>query len=370
MEAPATVDYGNPNSFHGPGRRARVLIEQARGEIGGLLGAGSKEVIFTSGGTESISLGLRGAVHANAGLGRHVITSATEHEATLQTCALLEREGFSVTRLLPDSLGALSPERVQAAMSDETCLIAVMHANNETGIIQPIAQIAKAVRERRASTLLFVDAVQSVGHLAVDVKALDVDLLAFTAHKFYGPKGVGGLYVRQGTRLEAAALGGGQECGWRGGTESVPLIVGMATALRLAEAERIEETAVWGAFRDEVEVRALAAIPLCRVNSQGAQRLSHFTHLSLQYLQGEDLVLALDRVGIGASSGSACHLSNHADSVVLEAMGVARSWARGSLRFSFGHASRGLTPERLVYCLQQVVAELRSICPEPLRRFG
>ena len=353
-------EFGNPSSLHAWGGRAREATEQARGRLARQLNAGSHEIIFTSGGTESIHLALRGALLGCSRKGE-IVTTCIEHEATMQSCESLRHEGFSVRCVLPDEGCYVSPESVAEAITAETRMVSIIYVNNETGVVQPIREIVHAVRQVRPSVLVHVDAVQAVGHMTMDVQALDVDLLSLTAHKFYGPKGVGALFVRDGIRMHPEMRGGGQECGIRGGTESVPLLVGMATALELASADMSSEPAYWAIFRKELEDALLRAVPSVRVNGSNRERLSHFTNLSVKEVEGDDLVLALDRMGIAASSRSACSLSGSSVSHVLQAMGLPRSWAIGSLRFSFGHASRGLTPDHLVRCVANSISELRRI---------
>jgi cysteine desulfurase len=364
----ATEEFSNPSSFHRMGRQARRAVEQARQQIAMLLGASASEIVFTSGGSESINLALRGAALANRHLGSGIVTTAIEHEASLRSCEALRPEGFRTVYLAPDSQGRLSREQVRDAITEDTVLLSVIHANNELGTIQPLRKIVQAAREKKPSILIHADAVQSVGHIPVNVEDLGVDLLSFTAHKFYGPKGVGGLYVRQGTKVEAEILGGNQECGMRSGTESVPLLVGMAAALRAAISEMDTERSFWRAFRDEVAALTVKQVADCRINGKDAEQLDHFLHMSFRGVEGEDVVLALDDRGIYASAGSACNLSRGATSHVLHAIGLSRSWNRGSVRLTFGHACRTLSPEWLARCIAESVAELRSLSPVPLPR--
>jgi cysteine desulfurase len=363
MEKYATQEFGNPNSFHILGRNARRAIDQARETIAALLGASAKEIVFTSGGSESINLALRGAATANPQLGRGIVTLATEHEASRRACEVLKKQGYRTTYLLPDAHGRLTPEQVNNAVQDDTAIVSILHANNEIGTIQPLAEIVRAVRKKKPSVLIHADAVQSVGHIPVNVEELGVDLLSFTAHKFYGPKGIGGLYVRQGIHMEAEIVGGNQECGLRGGTESVPLIVGMAAALQAALSEMESERAHWRPFRDQVESSILALVRGSRSNGHPSERLDHFLSMSFLGVEGEDVVLSLDQLGICASAGSACNLARGATSHVLQAIGLSRSWSRGSLRLTFGHGCRLMDATWLARQVAAVVEELRSICP-------
>lgn len=366
----AMEDYGNPSSIHSRGRKARETVEQARANIADCLGAVAKEIVFTSGGSESVNLALRGAANARENLGRHIITTAIEHDAALGTCEDLERRGFEVTYLKPDIYGRIFPEQVAAAVRPDTILVSIMHANHEIGVIQPIAEITRAARRNNPELLIHTDAVQTVGHIPVAVLELGIDLLSFTAHKFYGPKGIAALYVRAGTSLEPEIVGGGQECGLRSGTESVPLIAGMAAALQLACSESADESKEWGDVRKRLARKILSEIADCRVNGHWVDRLSTNLNISFLGLQGEDLVLNLDRRGICASTGSACNLSSGGPSPVLRALGLSRAWSTGALRLTFGHACRGLDPDWVAGQIKEVVEELRSTWYIPSRSSG
>ncbi len=364
----ALEEFGNPSSIHARGRKAWQAVEDARTGIAQCLGAGKKEIIFTSGGSESVNLAIRGAANARHGEGGHVVTTAIEHEAALRACEDLQRHGFEITYLKPDMEGRISPEQVAAAIRSDTFLISVMHANHEVGTIQPVAEIARAARRKRPELLIHSDAVQTAGHIRVQVEELGVDLLSLTAHKFYGPKGVGALYVKDRTKIQAEIAGGGQECGLRSGTESVPLVVGMAGALKLACAEIDDEAKEWKDVRERLANRMLGDVPDCRVNGDRAARLSTNLNMSFRGVQGEDLVLELDRRGICASTDSACNFSSGGPSPVLSAMGLSRSWAAGALRLTFGRACRGLDPDFLACQIEESVAELRSTWYTPSRR--
>ena len=363
MEKYAVQEFGNASSFHSFGRCARTAIEDARRDIAVLLGASAGEIAFTSGGTESIHLALRGAALANRERGIGIVTSAIEHEACLRACVALRGEGFTVSILKPDSQGRISPEQVFDAIDDNTTILSLTHANNEIGTILPLAEIVKAARQKKPSVLVHVDAVQSVGHIPVDVDALDVDLLSFTAHKFYGPKGIGALYMRNGVAIHAQTRGGSRHCDVHEGTESVPLIVGMAEALKAAVREMDGERAYWQKFRDEVETSICDLIPASRVNGSLAERLDHFLSISFRGIEGEDLMLRLDQRGICVSTGSACNLSKGTSSHVLDAIGLSRVWNLGTLRLTFGHGCRQLNPDQLVQEIADTVRNLRSISP-------
>ena len=364
MGAYALRDFGNPSSFHSYGRSAAMAVEQAREKIAHLLGSSAREIVFTSGGSESINLALRGAALANRKNGMGIVCSAIEHDASIRTCEALRAQGFRITFLVPDGQGRFSPEQACDAIGDDTAILSFIHANNEVGTIQPLGEIVAAVRRKKPLIIVHADAVQSVGHIPVLVDKLGVDLLSFTAHKFYGPKGIGGLYVRQGTRLQAEIVGGSQECGRRSGTESVPLIVGMAAALQAAVSEMEQhERGRRRPFRDQLEKDVLARVPDCRSNARSAERLDHFLSMSFRGVSGEDLVLALDQCGVAASTGSACNLSRNSVSHVLQALGVARCWSRGTLRLTFGHGCRDIDGNWLAKQIADRVEELRSICP-------
>lgn len=363
MQLYAIYEFGNPSSFHSLGMRARQAVEQAREQIAHALGAASDEIIFTSGGSESINLAIRGAVLGNACAGSRILSCGTEHEASLSTCDALAKQGLKVAYFIPDACGRYDPATVRDAIDDETALLTIMHANNELGTVQPIAEIVREIRAKRPGIVIHVDAVQTVGHIPVNVADLDVDLLSFAAHKFYGPKGVGGLFVRRGTRLEPGILGGSQECGVRSGTESVPLIAGMASALQLALAEMSKERRYWRKFRDRVAGHVLSEVGGTRLTAGGTETLDHFLHMSFLGVQGEDLVLMLDGQGICASSGSACSLAKGPTSHVLEAVGQPAAWSAGSLRLTFGHGCRELDADWLADRIVAAVQELRDLRP-------
>lgn len=363
MQLYALYEFGNPSSFHSLGLRARQAVEQAREQIAHALGAASDEIVFTSGGSESINLAIRGAVLENGGEGSSIVSCGAEHEASLSTCQALAEAGCKVLYFTPDSSGRYDPATVRDMVDEHTTLVTIMHANNELGTVQPVAEIVREVRSKRPDILIHVDGVQAVGHIPVNVADLDVDLLSFAAHKFYGPKGAGGLFVRRGTRLEPGILGGQQECGVRSGTESVPLIVGMATALQLSLAEMPKERRYWRRFRDRVARRVLSRVGGARLTVGEAETLDHFLHMSFLGIEGEDLVLMLDSQGICASSGSACSLAKGPSSHVLEATGQPAAWSAGSLRLTFGHGCRELDADWLANRIVSAVRELRALRP-------
>ncbi len=362
MQPYALKIYGNPNSIHGFGREARQAVESARMSIAAHLRCKHEEIVFTSGGSKSDNLALRGLAHAYSRVGKHIVTSAIEHEAVLATCADIEAEGFEVTRVPVNSFGQVNPDEVAAMVRPDTVLVSIMHANNEIGTVQPLAEISHAVKARNATTLVHTDAVQTVGHLAVDVDALGVDLLTFAAHKFYGPKGVGGLYVRSGLLLQPQIAGGGQQHGVRCGTESVPLIVGMAKALEMACDEMLSEQERWTNVRDALIAGLLANIDDCRLNGHPCHRLPNNVNVSFRDVVGEDLILLLNMDGILTSAASACASQTLVPSHVLCAIGLKREWALGSLRLTFGHACDTLSVKdvtELVSVIKQRVQEQR-----------
>jgi cysteine desulfurase len=359
---------GNPSSIHSSGRNAHAVLEHCRADIARLLGAEAREVVFTSGGSESNNLAIRGAAHARAHAGRHIIVSAIEHESVLHTCAALVREGFRVTYLDVDASGRVAVEALANALEPDTILVSVMHANNEIGIIQPIAELTRAIKQRRPDILFHSDAVQTVGHIAVDVNELGVDMLSFTAHKFYGPKGIGGLYVRQGVPVEPQIVGGGQECNLRSGTECVPLAAGMAEALQRAVRAQRERSEYWRKVRDAMARELLESIPDSHINGPLEGRLATNLNMSFLGVTGEDLVLRLDRRGIQASTGSACAAAGGGTSHVLAALAVPGAWAKGSLRLTFGEACREIDPIFIATQVREAVQELRAASYRPRQR--
>ncbi|MDT7897649.1 MAG: cysteine desulfurase NifS [Armatimonadota bacterium] len=356
-----TEKFGNPNSIHAFGREARKAVDEAREKIAALLNCRPSELVFTSGGTESDNLALRGVASAYRQKGNHIVTTAIEHHAVLHTCRALQDEGFEVTYLPVDEHGLVAPEQVAEAITDRTILVSIMHANNEIGTMEPLADIVRAVKEKRPDVLVHTDAVQTVGHIPVDVEALGVDLLSFAAHKFYGPKGVGGLFVRRGVKLVPQLTGGGQERNRRSGTENVAGIVGMAKALEIAVAEMPTEIPRLQTLRDELINGVLAQIPDSRLNGHPTQRLPHNANFSFFGVEGEALLLQLDLHGIAASSGSACTSGSLEPSHVLLALGLSREWALGSLRLTLGRFTTRQHLERVLAVLPSIVEKLRAL---------
>ncbi len=354
---------GNASSLHQAGQRAKKALDESRDTVALALGVDPKEIYFTSGGTESDNQAIVGVARAQAQRGRHLITSTIEHHAVLNVCQWLEEQGYAVSYVRVDQQGLLDLQALQASMRPDTVLVSVMLANNEVGTIEPLAEIARLAHAR--GILVHTDAVQTVGKMPVRVDELGVDLLSLTAHKFCGPKGIGVLYVRRGTPIEPLLHGGHQEWALRPGTQNIPGIVGLATALRLATAELPVEAARLSALRDRLQAGILAQIPDVQVNGHPTLRLPNILNVSFGGLEGEALLLALDIKGIAVSTGSACTAGSTDPSHVLQALGLERARADGSLRFSLGHTT---TEEDIDYTLQtlvEVIGRLRSMLPAP-----
>ncbi len=357
-----TERYGNPSSIYGLGREARQALDRARDTVADILGCRPAEVLFTSCGSESDNLAIKGVAYACRDRGNHIITTQVEHHAVLHTCEWLERyAGFEVTYLPVDRYGVVDLAALEAALTDRTVLVSVMLANNEVGTIQPIRAIADLVRPR--GIFLHTDAVQGGGALPLDVEALGVDLLSLSGHKFYAPKGVGILYVRQGTPLLPQMQGGGQERNRRAGTENVPYIVGVATALRLAVEELPSTTARLTYLRDRLIQGVLAKVPGAHLTGHPTERLPNNASFVFEGVEGEALLLSLDQQGICASTGSACTSGSLEASHVLKAMGLPTVLAQGSLRLSLGHSNDEDQIDRVLEALPGAVERLRSVMP-------
>jgi len=353
--------YGNASSVHAFGREARCAVEGAREKVASLIGARPDEIIFTGGGTESDNLAVKGVALANQKRGRHVITCAVEHHAVLNPCAWLEKRGFEVTRLGVDGRGLVSAEELRHALRSDTTLVSIMLANNEVGVIEPIAQLAAVAHE--AGALFHTDAVQACGKVPVSVEDLGVDLLTMSAHKFYGPKGVGALYRREGVRIEPMHHGGHHEKGLRPGTENVPGIVGLAAALELACAEMPKEAERLAALRDRLQEGIFERIEDVRLNGHPDKRLPHLLNVSVLGVEGESMLLALDANGIAVSTGSACTSGSLEPSHVLTAMGIPPEVAHGSLRFSLGLINTEQDVDYVLECIVPVVQRFREMSP-------
>lgn len=357
-----TTHFGNPSSIHAFGRENRKAIEDARAVIATQLGATApNEIIFTGSGSESDNMAIRGVAHAQRDKGRHIITSAIEHHAVFDTCHHLEKEGFKITYLPVDGDGLVNPETLEKALTPETILVTIMHANNEVGTIQPIAEIGKLLRERKI--LFHTDAVQSVGALPVNVADLSVDLLSLAAHKIYGPKGVGALYVRKGVRVDPLIFGGGQERNRRAGTENVAGIVGLAKALTLANAGLEAKAKRLTELRDYLIDNVLEKFECVRLNGHRTRRLPGNANFSFEFIEGESLLLNLDLKGIAASSGSACTSGSLEPSHVLLAMGICHEIAHGSLRITMGKDTTKADVDYLLEVLPEIVGKLRAMSP-------
>ena len=356
-----TTVYGNPSSVHAFGRDARRLLDEARAKVAAALNAKPNEIYFTGCGTESDNWAVRGSAYALKAKGNHIITSAIEHHAILHTCQQLEREGFKVTYLPVDEYGQVSAADVEKAITPETTLISIMTANNEIGTIQPIAEIGAIARAH--GVRFHTDAVQAVGAIPLDVKAMNVDLLSLSGHKLHAPKGVGALYIRSGVRLERLMNGGAQERTQRPGTENMPSIVGLGRAIELATAHLDEKAAYVSALRDRLINGILETIPDTRLNGHPTNRLPGNCNVSIRYIEGESMLLNLDIKGIAASSGSACTSGSLDPSHVLLAIGLTHEVAHGSLRFSLNEDNTEEEVDYVIKSLDEVVKRLRAMSP-------
>lgn len=350
-------EFGNPSSPHSYGRRARAALDEAHERIAAQIGAGPREVILTSGGTEALNLALKGAAWAGKTRGHRIVTSAVEHHAVLHSLQQLEKFGFEIVELPVDRYGRVDPDNVDAAITDKTVLVAIMLANNEVGTIQPIAEIANRVHAHRG-VLLAVDAVQAAPHLEIDVTALGVDLLAMSAHKFEGPKGVGALYLRHGTHILAQQQGGSQERHRRGGTENVAGAVGMATAFGLAVAERAETARRMRRLRERLQ-KAVLAVDGTELTGHPKDRLPGHLSLIARDTDGTAVAVSLDLHGIAASVGSACTSGSTEVSHVLSAMGYPEEEARGALRLTLGRTTTEAEIDEAAGIIPSVIASMR-----------
>ena len=353
--------FGNPSTIYFFGQEAKKATEEAREKVANLLGASPEEIVFTSGGTEADNFALKGVAFALEEKGRHIITSAIEHHAVFSTCQYLEKRGFKVTYLPVDKYGWLDPEKVENAITKETILISILHANNEVGTIQPIPEIGEIAEGR--GICFHTDAVQTVGKVPVKVDKLRVDLLSLSAHKFYGPKGIGALYIRSGTHIHPLIHGGHQERVRRAGTENVPGIVGLGRAAEIASREMEEEAKRIENLRNKLEKKIKENIPHIFINGHPSKRSPNTLNVSFEFVEGESLLLNLDLKGIAASTGSACTAGSLEPSHVLEAMGVPPQLAQGSLRFSLGRDNKEEDIDCTVQTLKEIVGRLRKMSP-------
>src|SRR5574341_353741 len=354
-----TEVYGNPSSIHAFGREAREGVDLARERISRVLRASPQEIVFTSGGTESDNFGMKGLAFAR-GKG-HLITSRVEHHAVLRTCQALEGFGFDVTYVGVDAHGRVDPDEIRRAIRPDTVAISIMNANSEVGTIQPIAEIGRLARERRVP--LHVDAVQTFGKIPIDVEALGIDLLSFSGHKIYGPKGIAGLWIRKGTKMVSIQHGGEHERRRRAGTENVPGIVGLGKAAEVRARDMHAEAQRLAALRDRLWEGVRARIPDVRLSGHPTERLPGTASLLVRHVESESIVLGLDLKGIGVSAGSACTSGNVEPSHVLVAMGVPLDWAMGAVRCSLGRSTTAEDIDYVIDCVAMVVGKLRQALP-------
>jgi len=353
--------FGNASSIHAYGQEAKAAIEDAREKVASFLGAKPDEIVFTSGGTESDNFAIEGVAYALQKKGNHIITTAIEHHAISEPCKFLEKRGFNITTVGVDRYGLVSPEEIEKAVTDKTILISVMHANNEIGTIQPISEIGKIARDK--GIYFHTDAVQTVGHVPVNVDELNVSLLSLSAHKFYGPKGMGALYIRKGTRIERFLHGGDQEKNRRASTHNTPGIVGLGKAIELCSNKMGEEAKFQGSLRDKLIKEIPDKIPEVYLNGHPAKRLPNNVNFSIKYIEGESILLSLDMLGIAASTGSACTSSSLEPSHVLLALGLSHEIAHGSLRITLGRWTKEEDINYLLEHLPKIVEKLRAMSP-------
>jgi cysteine desulfurase len=356
-----TESFGNPSSIHSYGQESKEAIEKARIQVAELIGARSEEIIFTSGGTEADNYALQGICLANRNKGNHIITTATEHHAVLETCKFLEKSGCDVNYLPVDKYGMVDPDSIRQAIKPQTVLISIMHANNEVGTIQPVAEAGRIAHE--AGVYFHTDAVQTVGHIPADVNGLGADLMSISAHKLYGPKGIGAFYVRKGVKLSPFIHGGGQEKGRRSGTENVAGIVGLGKAAEIAHREMAEEAARLTGLRDMFIAYLQQRIDDTYLNGHPVQRLPNNVNVSIKYIEGESILLNLDMKGICASTGSACSSGNLEPSHVLLSMGCSHEHAHGSLRFTLGKWTTEEELKKVLDVLPPIIEKLRAMSP-------
>jgi len=356
-----TESFGNPSSIYSYGQEAKAAIEEARGKIAGLIGSRSEEIVFTSGGTEADNYAIKGIASANEPKGNHIITTSIEHHAVMETCLFLGKRGFRVTHVPVDEYGLVDPDEIRKAITDKTILISIMYANNEIGTIEPIAEIGKIARE--TGICFHTDAVQATGHIPIDVADLNVDLLSMSAHKLYGPKGVGALYIKKGTKITTFLHGGGQERGRRGSTENVPGVVGFGKAAEIAQGEMGEEQTRLAGLRDRLIAGLADRIDDIRLNGHPIQRLPNSVNVSIKFVEGESMLLNLDLDGIATSTGSACSSGSLEPSHVLLALGLSHEQAHGSIRFTFGRENTQEDVDRVLEVFPPIVAKLRAMSP-------
>ncbi|MFC1709045.1 cysteine desulfurase NifS [Candidatus Omnitrophota bacterium] len=354
-------NFGNPSSLHSFGQAARKAVEESRSKLASFLGSKEEEIIFTSGGTESNNFALHGIVYANEKKGNHIIISAIEHHAVMEPANFLQKHGFKVTYVKVDKNGVVSPDDVEKAVTDKTVLISIMHANNEIGTIQPIKEISKITRSK--GIYFHTDAVQTVGHIPTNVDELGVDLLSLSAHKFNGPKGIGALYVRKGTRIVPFLRGGGQERHRRASTENVPGIVGLGKAIEMCKARMDKEPKEQIKMRDRIIKELQKKIDRIYLNGHPTNRLPNNVNFSVEYIEGEAMLLNLNMLGIAVSTGSACTSGDLEPSHVLLAIGRAHELCHGSIRFTLGRFNKKNDIDYLLEHFPKTVDKLRSMSP-------
>jgi len=356
-----TEHFGNPSSIYGIARESKKAIDVARMQTANALGADPDEIYFTSGGSESDNWAIKGVAFANRKRGNHIITSQIEHHAVLHTCHYLEKEGFEVTYLPVDQYGLVDPAVLEKAITDKTILISIMYANNEIGTIEPVAELGAIARKHKV--YFHTDAVQAIGSVPIDVKTQNIDLLSLSAHKFYGPKGTGALYIKKGVRIENLIHGGGQELRRRAGTENIAGIVGLGKAIELATADILGHSAKIRSMRDRLIKGVLLSISHTRLNGHPEQRLAGNFNVSFEFIEGESMLLWLDDEGICASTGSACSSGSLEPSHVLLATGLPVEISHGSLRLTLGDANTDKDVDFVLEVLPKVVAKLRDMSP-------
>jgi cysteine desulfurase len=360
--APYQIEnFGNPSSIYSIARASRTAIDTARAQVAKALGAEPDEIYFTSGGSESDNWAIKGVAFANRKKGNHIITSAIEHHAVIHTCQYLEKQGFTVTYLPVDEFGLVDPAALEAAITDQTILVSIMYANNEIGTIEPVADLGSIAKKHKIP--FHTDAVQAIGNVQIDVKAQNIDLLSLSAHKFYGPKGVGVLYIKKGTKIDNIIHGGGQERRRRAGTENIAGIVGLGKAIELATADIEGHNARIRALRDRLRDGILTTIPSSRLNGHPVKRLAGNINISFEFIEGESMLLWLDDEGICASTGSACTSGSLEPSHVLLATGLPVEISHGSLRLTLGDVNTDADVDFVLEVLPKVVTRLREMSP-------
>lgn len=353
--------FGNASSIHGFGKEAKVALEESRERVAKLINASPSGIYFTSGGTESDNLAIKGAAFANRKKGKHIITSKIEHHAILESCKFLEKEGFEVTYLPVDGGGLIDPDDLKKAMRKDTILVSLMYANNEVGTIEPLEELCKITKEN--GVYFHTDAVQAMGKVPVDVQKLNVDMLSISAHKIYGPKGVGAIYIRKGTRITPWSHGGSHERSRRAGTENVPGIVGLVKAIEIAYRDMEEQSRYLRNLSESFYKKLTQAIPDVFLNGDLERRIPNTLNLSFKAVEGESMILSLDLKGVAVSTGSACASGALEPSHVLSAMGIAPEIGQAAIRFSFGRENTMEDVEYVVAILPEIVSRLRSMSP-------